>query len=149
MKLQDFWTYVDPAPADMCWEWGRSVGGPGYGVCWVDGKCRSAHKLAYELSYGPVGDGLVVRHSCHNRKCCNPCHLIAGTQKQNMQDAVKANRQAKGQSHGSAKLTDRQVQQIVEMAPYRTQQAIADQFGVNQCQVSRILSRKRRSSSLS
>ena len=146
MKLQDFWKHVNPAPADMCWEWGLSIGGPGYGVCWVDGKCHNAHKLAYALSHGPVPKGQVVRHSCHNRKCCNPSHLSVGTRKDNAQDAVKAGRQSKGETHGSARLTDAQIEQIRRMASYRTQQAIAKHFGVNQCQISRIINKKRRAS---
>lgn len=145
MQLQDFWANVDPAPADMCWEWGLSVGKPGYGVCWINGKCHNTHRLAYSLSYGPIPGGSVVRHLCHNRKCCNPSHLAVGTQKQNMQDSVRAKRTAKGEKSGASKLTDLQVEQLRRMASYRTQQSIADHFGINQCQVSRILAGKRRS----
>ena len=143
MRLQDFWSYVDPAPAEMCWEWGRSVGGPGYGVCWIDGKCRNAHKVAYELSYGPLLKGTFVRHQCHNRKCCNPAHLTAGTHQDNVDDMVRAGRNAFGERAGGAKLTEEQVSRIKEMAQYRTQQATADHFGLNQSQVSRIVNGKR------
>lgn len=144
MKLQDFWTHVTPAPADMCWEWGRSIGGPGYGVCWIDGKCHNAHRVAYTLSYGLPMKGLDVRHLCHNRRCCNPAHLASGTRKQNMEDSVRDDRTARGEKAGPGKLSSDEVAQIRKMASYRTQQAIADHFGVNQCQISRVLRGKRR-----
>jgi hypothetical protein len=143
MKLQDFWSYIDPAPANMCWEWGRSIGGPGYGVCWIDSKCHNAHKVAYELSHGLVVDGLVVRHTCHNRKCCNPAHLTAGTHQDNVDDMMRAGRNAVGERVGTSKITEDQARRIKEMAQYRTQQATADHFGLNQSQVSRIANGKR------
>ena len=144
MKLQDFWTYVTPAPADMCWEWGRSFGKAGYGVGWIEGKCYNLHRVAYTLAHGPVPDGMVVRHLCHNRACMNPAHLTVGTQKENMGDSVRDGRVARGELHSGAKLSSDEVAQIRKMASYRTQQAIADHFGVNQCQISRILRGKRR-----
>ena len=143
MKLQGFWSYIDPAPANMCWEWGRSIGGSGYGVCWVDGRCHNAHKVAYELSHGPVEKGLVVRHTCHNRKCCNPAHLTTGTQQDNVEDMVRAGRNAVGERVGTSKITEGQARRIKEMAQYRTQQAAADHFGLSQSQISRIVNGKR------
>lgn len=36
----------------------------------------------------------VVRHSCDNRKCINPEHLIAGTVSDNIQDMIERKRHA-------------------------------------------------------
>ena len=127
----------------MCWEWGRSIGGPGYGVCWIDGKAHNAHKVAYELSHGPMEKGLMVRHTCHNRSCCNPNHLVVGTHQDNMDDKVAAGRQTRGEQQPTSKITEDQVRKIKEMVQYRTQQATADHFGLNQSQVSRIVNGKR------
>ncbi|QKW95381.1 hypothetical protein [Ralstonia phage RPZH6] len=51
-----------------------------------------AHRLAYELFVGPIPDGHVVRHACDNPRCINPAHLITGTQRDNVLDAVARNR---------------------------------------------------------
>ena len=68
-----------------CWEWMASCGTPGYGN-WGYGKQQNAHRAAYILFFGDPGE-LQVNHSCGNRKCCNPDHLYAGDQRQNVEDA--------------------------------------------------------------
>ena len=77
---------------DQCWEWMGSVGGPGYGnwYCDVPGFPRqgTAHRRTYALFFEHPGD-LQINHRCGNRRCCNPDHLYAGTQRQNWEDAVE------------------------------------------------------------
>ena len=86
---------------DQCWEWKDSVGTPGYGNWFHDvpgfPKQGTAHRRAYALFKEHPGKALVL-HRCGNRRCCNPDHLYAGTQKQNVQDAI---------SHGTASLPPR------------------------------------------
>ena len=48
-----------------------------------------AHRYAYELFVGPIPEGLMVRHRCHNRRCCNPDHLELGTNRDNVQDNLR------------------------------------------------------------
>lgn len=50
------------------------------------GKVVQAHRIAYILVNGPVPAGLVVRHRCGVGGCCNPSHMIVGTQQQNCWD---------------------------------------------------------------
>jgi hypothetical protein len=74
-----------------CWEWLGSVGSHGYGnwsYSQFGGKrVRTAHRATYELFfYDP--EALQVNHRCGNRRCCNPDHLYAGTQRQNWEDSV-------------------------------------------------------------
>ena len=50
------------------------------------------HRAAYELTYGPIPEGFVVRHRCANGGCCNPDHLILGTRHENSLDIKVRNR---------------------------------------------------------
>jgi hypothetical protein len=47
----------------------------GYGIVNVDGKARRAHRVAWELAFGPIPDSLVVDHMCRVRCCINVDHL--------------------------------------------------------------------------
>lgn len=71
-----------------CWEWALSTN-PQTGYGQVGFAPYTAHRLAYQLL---VGDptGLVIRHACHNRICCNPAHLRAGSQRDNYLDSLPA-----------------------------------------------------------
>ena len=75
---------------DDCWGWTGAKDGRGYGV--ISGRERpngspeKAHRVSYELEFGAIQPGMVVRHKCDNPECTNPKHLEVGTQKQNMHD---------------------------------------------------------------
>ena len=77
-----------------CWEWTGQLYPKGYGKACVGSKkikpkYLQAHRLSYRVFKGPLIDGLVIRHRCHNRKCVNPDHLIQGTTKENFEDSVE------------------------------------------------------------
>ena len=51
------------------------------------------HVIAWEAHYAePVPEGLIVRHTCDNPRCCNPHHLILGTRKDNTADMISRGR---------------------------------------------------------
>jgi hypothetical protein len=59
---------------DGCWDW-TAYNHKGWGYFNIDRIPQLSHRVAYELSCGPVPAGARVLHSCNNDLCCNPAHL--------------------------------------------------------------------------
>ncbi len=91
--IDRFWARVQKNP-DGCWIFAGAKTSPGGHIYLSreDGSRVSAHRFSYELHVGPVPAGLVVMHSCDVPACVNPDHLRAGTQKQNVHDAIAKGR---------------------------------------------------------
>ena len=81
-----------------------------YGRIWWKGKNRDVHRLAFKIFTGEEPE--VVRHTCDNTLCWNHLHLVGGTHADNIADKVARGRQAHGESHGQARLTEKQVLEI-------------------------------------
>lgn len=71
-----------------CWEWTRSSNGSGYGSFNFNGVHTTAHRQSYMAYKGEIPQGIIVCHTCDNKKCINPEHLFLGTYKDNYRDAV-------------------------------------------------------------
>lgn len=84
-----------------CWVWTGSIE-RGYGRMRVGGKWKRMHRFMYEHHVGPIPDGLVLDHLCRNKACCNPMHLEAVTQKENIRrgDTGAHNRRKTHCKHG-------------------------------------------------
>lgn len=97
----------------QCWEWTGNINDTGYGRLCFGGKVYLAHRIAWKLYQEernlPAGNLMHVRHSCDNPPCVNPTHLTLGTIQQNLLDMAEKGRQAKGEQHGMAKLTEADV----------------------------------------
>lgn len=114
MSLEDrFWSKVQCG--DGCWLWTKSVGRKGYGEFSSGGKhggSRLAHRVAWELTFGPIPDGLWVLHRCDNPPCVRPDHLFLGDVLANNRDMWSKGRARpssvlpRGERHAHHKLTE-------------------------------------------
>lgn len=101
-----------------------------------------AHRASFTLFKGSIPDNELVRHSCDNRACVNPDHLLSGTQEDNMRDCVERRRTARGTRQHLAKITEADVSAIRRGHQQGiTQVQLAKEFGVRQCTVSQIIRR--------
>lgn len=88
-----FWSKVDKT--GDCWVWTAGTRGRGshrYGAIRINGKNRSAHRVSWELTNGPIPGGLVVCHHCDNPPCVRPDHLFLGTVQDNALDRDRKGR---------------------------------------------------------
>ena len=122
-----------------CWEW-QGTTRNGYGRMTIgsrtDGtrKTVSTHRLAYELHFGEIPDGMEVCHKCDNRLCVNPYHLFLGTHQDNMDDREQKGRNnpPRGEKHSKAKLTEKDVLAIREKRMQgKSFGKLAEEYAVN------------------
>ncbi len=158
---QRFWSKVMRAGQDDCWPWTAakvvsSHGGAVYGKFGLRedeaallGSPRTvlAHRLAFFLEHGRWPDPCAL-HGCDTPLCCNaenPAHVHEGTHAQNTAEMFLRGRGRPGRLLGEranrSRLTDVQAAEIhVRYAAGGiTQQGLADEYGVSQHSVSRIV----------
>lgn len=139
----DFWEKVDVRDVHSCWDWSGAKSEWGYGrIVFMGQRGVRSHRLAYEYAHGSIPKGALIRHLCHNRVCCNPAHLATGTHEDNCQDRQKANRQARGESAGRARLTEDQVKEIRAACETESQADVASRFGVHRTTIWHIVHRR-------
>lgn len=116
--MQRFWSKVDIRGPDDCWDWTAGQQGSGYGTFGrgtrQEGK-ELAHRMAWELTNGPIPKGMCICHHCDNKLCCNPEHLFLGSYKENTADMIQKGRQPKGEDHRNAKLKNSDIPRIREL----------------------------------
>lgn len=76
-----------------CWMWQGSANNAGYPQMkdMSSKRPKFVHRISYEIANGPIPEGMVIDHLCYtadaisNKRCVNPDHLEAVTQKTNTQ----------------------------------------------------------------
>lgn len=141
-----FYKYVTPGPIDECWLWRGHIMGGGYGHLAVGEKRhKPAHRVSWELHFGPIPKGMFVCHKCDVRNCVNPYHLFVGFQQDNMDDMNRKGRHFSpaGEVHPHRKLTASDVIEIRSLSARGVQyKEIAAQFGISRAHISGIVHRK-------
>jgi hypothetical protein len=99
LDIVKFWGMVKIGGKDDCWVWTGCKLPTGYGHYRKTKSCQLyAHRTAFELTNGPIPDGLEVCHTCDNPPCCNPNHLWIGTHLDNVHDRDMKGRGRNGQN---------------------------------------------------
>lgn len=91
-EARRFWAKVDRPSAEACWPWTASLTKSGYGQFGLNRGVVRAHRAAMAFATNKSVTGLVVRHLCDNKACCNPAHLALGTHSENVADRVQRGR---------------------------------------------------------
>ena len=119
MKTKDEWithitTNVFMDGVSGCWIWKKAIRKDGYGITWYNGTTDYVHRVSYRIFKNEFDPNLIVRHTCDNPSCCNPEHLLLGSDQDNSTDMVNRGRSCKGSNTPKAKLTEDMIQPIRE-----------------------------------
>lgn len=129
--------YYDINGATGCWEWNRALTKGGYGSTRYNGVQTTAHRAFFAHYVADIPAGMVVMHSCDNRRCCNPAHLSLATQNENMADGARKGRINRGEANpGGGKLTAAQA--LLVRNAWRAgvnHNVIAEAFGISKVTV--------------
>ena len=89
-----FLKQIDPSGGlETCWPWLGFKNPKGYGQSSLNNKTMLAHRWSYQYYYGNViANDLHVCHLCDNPSCCNPLHLVLGTNQDNVNDKMQRGR---------------------------------------------------------
>lgn len=133
--IDDIWKYIDVRGEDECWPWVGGLSQNGRPYFQVDGVKHAAYRLVYVLFNGvALGDDL-CRHTCDNPVCCNPKHLLRGSNDDNVAD--RSERERQGMPHD----TVREIYRLAHAGV--SQKEIARRFGISHQLVSNIKTGKR------
>lgn len=75
----DYWRFmrkVRRGDEDECWLWIGALDKDGTGVTRQGSRVVRAHRVAWQLEYGPIPAGVSIRRSCGNTRCVSPAHLF-------------------------------------------------------------------------
>jgi HNH endonuclease len=113
--IERFYRMLDRSSEHWLWK-GKKFKNTGYGyvVRHVNGrrKALKAHRVSWELHFGPIPTGMNVLHHCDIPVCANPSCLFLGTHGDNARDRNTKGRQVQGERVHTARVTPTQVVEI-------------------------------------
>jgi len=143
-QKKNFWRKI--RKTETCWIWTGCKNNKGYGQFSISSGRIGAHRFSWKIHNTLSYDGLFVCHKCDNPSCVNPDHLFLGTALDNNRDRIIKGRSkpARGEAHGSAKLTERSVREIrLKYAEGRASyRALKNEYGVSIPVICYIIKRK-------
>lgn len=100
----------------LCCLWTGRVDAWGYGRFFVDKANWTAHRFSWQMHFGDIPTGMVVRHGCDVPRCVNPTHLELGSHADNMADMKLRGRSSRkfGEANGRHVLKAEDVKEIRE-----------------------------------
>lgn len=115
-----------------CWLWTGAKSRNGYGTLRFNGRLEKAHRVAWQLRYGPIPSAgfqrLQLAHACGVRSCVRPDHLRlvppGFTRTGRSQNVTKTRGRPRS-------LTAEKVNEIRDLLLTRTDQEIASMFSVS------------------
>lgn len=114
-----------PVTESGCWLWLASLTSVGYGDFRLKSRHYTAHRASYLAFKGEIPQGMHILHSCDTKQCCNPDHLRAGSNRENIIDSCTRG--------GRSKLTADMVVKIREYRTGHTLSETARKFGLSMC----------------
>lgn len=121
---------------NSCWFWSKGITSISpYGRISWGSKKYGAHVISYMIYNGPIPYNKIVRHTCNNKHCVNPKHLILGTYTDNAIDNIK------DKTHPKAKLIIEDVKEIKQRLKHKIPGLIKELsllYNVNMCVISNI-----------
>jgi hypothetical protein len=117
----------------------------GYGKVGKNGQMKRVHRMVcVEVNGPPPTPDHDAAHSCGRGRqgCVTKGHLSWKTRAENEADKLLHDTHIRGERNGMAKLSQAEAETILAMKGKRTQQEIADMFGIDQSHVSNIHRRK-------
>ena len=144
---------AQPLPLDRIWTRGVRDGEcliwtgatvRSYGVITQSRVVRYVHRIAWELTNGPIATGLVVMHKCDRPPCFEPEHLALGTQGDNLNDAATKARTSWGEGRPNRKVS---LADVIEMRRLAADEGLngrqlAERFPLGERTIRKILTRR-------
>ena len=119
-----------------CWPYTQAPNADGRPYFRVGGKQMLAYRITYELVHGEdTLEGKVARHQCDNEICCNPHHIIPGSQSDNVQDMRERER------HGLPHHVVRAIRKLA--ASGQSDTVIGELYGLARNTVNEIVNRRK------